>query len=713
MRKTLIALFFMFGGFILIACKPTEMLEITTYILTFETNGGSQIEAREVAAGEKAQRPDDPTRFLYDFDDWYADEVLATPFSFETEINEDTTVYADWNLGSVYRSHSPAVHQMNPYLDLPVAVNAFYDYLTTPLYHSDFDWDLAIADGLATEVGDFTNSTVLPTTYVPFAAQSLPKSMDSDGLVWNITLRSDLKFEDGTPINAETYHYSWQQLLSANFKFPNANYLFDANHLPLVNAKAYYEQFEAVSWSEVGFEVLDTYTFRITLTQKLTAYDVASRLSTAVTGVVHPEVFAEITALDGSYGTSEYPFVSYGPYTLSEIDNYYIFTRNEDYFDVSAYRIQYVTLLIADEIALTGELYDLGLLDVANADYTDGGYLDLRRIPNNLSTAQFGLFLVDDFGFDGNPENDNPLMQYKEFRQALYFAIDRENASKMKFLFPSQGFLGDAYYAGYQNPYSYRSSVDGRSVLDNYAPDTLGFDRERALELYEIAYQKAIADGHIQAGDRITLRLGYRSGLNSFIFELHYLKPHLESIFSTMDVETFVATSGTIHLLSDVYYNGWQGLTNDAPKMLQVYANAYDYAGKVDFVSADYPVSVDLPNGKQAVQSWLASGDLDLETTQLFQEFLASFDGNTYFGTFTDLWSVVYDKILKFANYEGRYVEFNRITATLEAILLDEVPVIPFVTAGALYIYSERIGFDISGYHSRLGTGGIRYMYIR
>jgi len=68
------------------------------HTVTFNTNGGSSIDAQVVAHGGTATRPaNNPTRNNYAFVDWYSDSTLSTLFDFSTEITEDTTIYAKWN----------------------------------------------------------------------------------------------------------------------------------------------------------------------------------------------------------------------------------------------------------------------------------------------------------------------------------------------------------------------------------------------------------------------------------------------------------------------------------------------------------------------------------------------------------------------------------------------------------------------------------------
>lgn len=69
------------------------------YWLTFESNGGSYVAPAFYANGTTAKSPDKPTKSGYTFDDWYTDEDLKTPASFDS-ITASTTLYAKWTAGT-------------------------------------------------------------------------------------------------------------------------------------------------------------------------------------------------------------------------------------------------------------------------------------------------------------------------------------------------------------------------------------------------------------------------------------------------------------------------------------------------------------------------------------------------------------------------------------------------------------------------------------
>ena len=69
---------------------------ITSYTVSFNTDGGSSIEEQVVNDGEKATRPTtNPTKDGYNFINWYTDSNYSTLFDFDnTTITSDTTIYA-------------------------------------------------------------------------------------------------------------------------------------------------------------------------------------------------------------------------------------------------------------------------------------------------------------------------------------------------------------------------------------------------------------------------------------------------------------------------------------------------------------------------------------------------------------------------------------------------------------------------------------------
>ncbi len=72
-----------------------EIPEVRNHTVTFDSDGGSNVENKTVKEGEKVARPADPTREHYDFVGWYLGE---TPYDFDSAVKGNLTLKAKWKL---------------------------------------------------------------------------------------------------------------------------------------------------------------------------------------------------------------------------------------------------------------------------------------------------------------------------------------------------------------------------------------------------------------------------------------------------------------------------------------------------------------------------------------------------------------------------------------------------------------------------------------
>ena len=78
--------------------KDGKLSGITVeYVVTFDTNGGSEVANQWVKSGEKAILPETPTKDGYKFVKWYKDAALTEEYVFDTVIDSNITLYAKWN----------------------------------------------------------------------------------------------------------------------------------------------------------------------------------------------------------------------------------------------------------------------------------------------------------------------------------------------------------------------------------------------------------------------------------------------------------------------------------------------------------------------------------------------------------------------------------------------------------------------------------------
>ncbi|MBP5175356.1 MAG: SUMF1/EgtB/PvdO family nonheme iron enzyme [Treponema sp.] len=81
------------------------------YTVSFNTNGGSDIEDQSVANGANVEIPENPTKEEHQFFGWYADPDCTIKFNFNTPITSETILYARWFTGGV-RSEETTIEEL-------------------------------------------------------------------------------------------------------------------------------------------------------------------------------------------------------------------------------------------------------------------------------------------------------------------------------------------------------------------------------------------------------------------------------------------------------------------------------------------------------------------------------------------------------------------------------------------------------------------------
>ena len=82
--------------FTIISCENNASTsEPTVYTVTFDSDGGSNVESQNVQEGNTARKPDAPAKIGYMFEGWYYGN---TAFNFAEKITENKTLKAKWRL---------------------------------------------------------------------------------------------------------------------------------------------------------------------------------------------------------------------------------------------------------------------------------------------------------------------------------------------------------------------------------------------------------------------------------------------------------------------------------------------------------------------------------------------------------------------------------------------------------------------------------------
>lgn len=233
-------------------------------------------------------------------------------------------------------------------------------------------------------------------------------SVAPDGLLWTFQLR-DAKFHDGTPVDAEAVKFSFDRQRDSAHPGHTDTYPYYLNNFGLIT----------------DVRAKDAKTVEIQLSQPDAAF--LAKMTLFSSAIVSPTAFAsQGTGADGKYS---YPFheqpIGSGPFKFVrwDRDNLIVLEANPDYWDGPPGVDRLMFKVIGDNnqrlIALeSGQAHIMDGVNPQHADrVTSGDDLVLSRKPA-LNIAYFAM------------NNDKPPFDDARVRQAVAFAIDKENIRK-------------------------------------------------------------------------------------------------------------------------------------------------------------------------------------------------------------------------------------------------------------------------------------------
>lgn len=75
-----------------------DPFDVSTFTVTFNSNGGSAVQSQEVEDGGKVTKPADPTKTGGTFGGWYKESSLTNQWNFSTDtVTKNTTLWAKWS----------------------------------------------------------------------------------------------------------------------------------------------------------------------------------------------------------------------------------------------------------------------------------------------------------------------------------------------------------------------------------------------------------------------------------------------------------------------------------------------------------------------------------------------------------------------------------------------------------------------------------------
>ncbi len=377
----------------------------------------------------------------------------------------------------------------------------------------------------------------------------IPESAVS-GYAYTIDLNPDAKWEDGTPINADTYVYSMKRLLDPELLNYRASDYY-AGNFSIAGAEAYATQGAegGIGFETVGLYKSGEYQITLVLSKSLGGFGLLYNLTSNF--IVHEELYERCLRKEGgawfsSYNTSADTTLSYGPYKLVSYqkDKSMRFERNTKWYGYTdgnhsfidpvsgnerpMYQTTAVNTQVVAEAAtaklmfLKGELmtYTLQADDFAsykNSEYaheTPGETVFFLILNGSIDTIRSR----EASGSFDTSKYDLETMTLETFRRAVALTYDREQfaASVSPARSGAYGLIGTSYLYDPESQLRYRDTEAAKAVLcDFYSVDVsdyasldaavssiTGYDPEMARGYFGEAFDQAVAAGYITDANR-------------------------------------------------------------------------------------------------------------------------------------------------------------------------------------------------------------------
>ena len=334
------------------------------------------------------------------------------------------------------------------------------------------------------------------------------------------------------------------------FKFTNSdnwgNEPEDTLPTYLYHEKTYAE----MDFSEVGWFAVSDYELGFAMTNELSGFYLKYNLPSPLVKIDLYDKCASV--VDGvytnTYGTSAETTMSYGPFKLTsfQADKQYVLEKNENFYGLTDDTYQ-VTKWVVDcvpepatrlELFLQGKLDSFGLTKDYMDEYQMSDYcyyatgdstfaMVFNPDANALVTAQQAA----------GANINKTILTIKEFRQAMSYALDRNAfclaTSPMNA--PGFGLFSGLIVSDPEAGTAYRTTDVAKNVLAEFwgvseeygegklyadideAVDSItGYNLAKAQELFDVAYDTAIAQGLMDEDDVVEIKIGTPNNTSTF-----------------------------------------------------------------------------------------------------------------------------------------------------------------------------------------------------
>jgi len=364
------------------------------------------------------------------------------------------------------------------------------------------------------------------STIAPIYADGEPTS--PDGYVWTIKLLKDAKWASGEPINADSWIYSWKMVLDPNLFYGNGSSVAD-NFIKIKNAYEYWNQKtdgKEVKWEDVGIKKVDDYTITIEVVNKCTAQEVMRQLYLRYMGLVYEPIYSKCISADGTnctYGTTFEDIKFAGRFYIESWvkGTEAIFIKNENWPRKDLIHIDKVISRVVTDESTRIELFEKG--EASHIDLGTNGMAKYGEDPRVITYASKTINSLEVNQNHSDPVKSKYLSD-PEFRQAIFYALDRNSIAKLVDSDPAPFHLS---YQGQilDDGTMYRDTPEAKALVEKWAPGGKGgYDPEKAKTLLNNVAQR-------HGIDKFEFSITYTETSESYRQASEFIQNQLEKLF--------------------------------------------------------------------------------------------------------------------------------------------------------------------------------------
>ena len=344
-------------------------------------------------------------------------------------------------------------------------------------------------------------------------------SVLDDQITWEFQLRKGIKFHNGDVLTADDVFFSYERLLSPKTESPNTWMLFDIQGA---------EEYATGKTQEVsGLQIMNPHVIRIRLKSPFAGF--LLNLGQAACPVVSKKAYQK----DGQ-------LVGCGAYTLEMANDKLVVLKAFKDFYLGEPYVESVELLVN-----TQDIVERFISKEYDFIRVEDDIIYKAAKAQNVQIDVVDMLGVYYLGF--NMKSSHPMVQSKDARQALNYAINKERIIK-----ETLGVLGTV-----------SSSVMPSSMLGGKTIKPYEYDPEKAKKLLK---QSGIKNFNISLASRD----GYSGGVFTNI--LKYILEDLKAVglnIKVTDVSTNEFIGKKIYASHDVFISRWIGDNGDQDNFLE------------------------------------------------------------------------------------------------------------------------------------------------